>query len=81
MHVIIRSDGSARAIYDEAIDLVALGRLSIQRASHVEPDADGQWTADLRPVEGPVLGPFNRRSEALVAERAWLEANWLATNP
>ena len=41
------------------------------------PTADGRWTADLRPVGGPVLGPFARRSEALEAERAWLEANWL----
>ena len=29
------------------------------------------------PVGGPVLGPFDRRSEALEAERAWLEAHWL----
>ena len=49
----------------------------IARASHVEPDPDGRWQADLRPVGGPVLGPFDRRSEALAAELAWLEAHWL----
>ena len=37
------------------------------------------WLADLSPVNGPVLGPFDRRSEALAAELAWLEANWLLT--
>ncbi|MEN9664013.1 MAG: hypothetical protein RLZZ326_376, partial [Planctomycetota bacterium] len=42
------------------------------RASHVEPDADGNWGADMGPVDGPVLGPFKNRSEALGAERGWL---------
>ena len=39
---------------------------------------DGAWTADLSPVNGPVLGPYTRRSEALAAEIAWLE-RWLAS--
>ena len=42
------------------------------------PTPDGRWRADLRPVVGPVLGPFAHRSEALEAERAWLEAHWLS---
>lgn len=29
------------------------------------------------PVGGPVLVPFDRRSEALEAEVAWLEEYWL----
>ena len=57
----------------EVIDLTALGELSIRRASHVEPDDLGQWWADLAPVKGPLLGPFRRRSQALDAERLWLE--------
>jgi hypothetical protein len=48
--------------------------MSIQRASHVEPDEQGQWWADLAPVHGPKLGPFAVRSAALDAERCWLEA-------
>jgi hypothetical protein len=52
--------------------LRALGKLLITRASHVEPDADGNWWADMGPVEGPVLGPCASRSEALQAEREWL---------
>ena len=41
-----------------------------QRA--VEPDRDGFWWADMGPVDGPVLGPFRNRTEALTAERGWL---------
>ena len=77
MRLVIKPDGSVRCLYDEAVDLSSLGSLTIQRGSHVEPDATGRWLADLAPVDGPVLGPFNRRSEALSAEREWLEQNWL----
>ena len=77
MTLFIASDGTARAVYDEAIDLAVLGTLRISRASAVEPDASGRWTADLRACEGPVLGPFALRSQALAAEVAWLEAAWL----
>ena len=50
----------------------------IRALKHGEPDAKGRWTADLGPVGGPVLGPFDLRSHALDAELAWLETNWLA---
>jgi len=65
-------------MYSEAIDLALLGVVSIRRASHVEPEADGTWCADLAPVGGPKLGPYALRSQALDAERAWLEAHWPA---
>lgn len=48
------------------------------RASHVEPKMQGQriaWWADLEPVNGPLIGPFAKRSEALKAEVQWLEDN------
>ena len=77
MKLLVKPDGTVRAIYQEAIDLGVLGRPTIARASHVEPDGEGRWLADLKPVGGPVLGPFDRRSEALAAEIAWLEAHWL----
>ena len=77
MDLIVSPDGTIRAVYAEAIDLGVLGHLVISRASHVEPDDSGCWLADLRPIGGPVLGPFERRSEALAAEIAWLEAHWL----
>lgn len=82
MELVIAPGGLARCIYDEAIDVAALGRVSIWRASHVEPDETGQWLADMAPIGGPRLGPFHRRSDALAAERKWLEIHWLpASSP
>ena len=77
MQLIVQPNGIVRCLYGEELDLHALGNLSIERGSHVEPTATGQWTADLWPVNGPVLGPFRRRSDALTAERQWLEQHWL----
>jgi hypothetical protein len=77
MQLVVGPDGSVRCLYGEVIDLAELGALQIRRASLVEPTADGKWLADLSPTAGPSLGPFNLRSEALDAEREWLEANWL----
>jgi len=77
MQVVIQPNGAVRAIYCEAIDLTSLGRPEISRGSHVEPDAEGRWYADLAPVGGPKLGPFALRSEALAAEVAWLQEHWL----
>jgi hypothetical protein len=77
MDLVVDPSGRAFAIYDEAIDLTALGRPLIARASRVEPDDSGLWHADLSSVGGPVLGPFPRRSEALAAELAWLRDHWL----
>ena len=77
MQLVIHTSGSACCLYDEAIDLRALGRLTIRRASHVEPDANGDWIVDLSPVTGPRLGPFPSRRHALDAERGWLEQHRL----
>ena len=77
MQLVITLDGTTRCIYGEDIDLHTLGQVTIARGSHVEPDDQGQWWADMSPVSGPRLGPYVRRSEALQAEVAWLEANWL----
>jgi hypothetical protein len=72
MELIVAVDGGVRCIYDESLDLRTLGKLQITRASHVEPDSDGNWWADMGPVGGPLLGPFGSRGEALGAERGWL---------
>jgi hypothetical protein len=77
MEMVINPKGRVRCIYGEEIDLTALGQVSISRASHVEPDAQGQWWANLTPVHGPTLGPFSLRSDALAAEVTWLETHWL----
>jgi len=80
MDLIVSPDGTIRAVYAEVIDLGVLGHLVISRASHVEPDEAGRWIADLTPVNGPILGPFDRRSDALAAEQSWLESNWLLSS-
>jgi len=77
MQLIVQPGGDIRCVYAEAINLPQLGKLVIARGSHVEPDAAGQWFADLSPVHGPTLGPFANRSDALAAEANWLERHWL----
>ena len=72
MELIVDAGGGVKCIYDETLDLRALGKLQITRASHVEPDSDGNWWADMGPSGGPVLGPFGTREQALTAERRWL---------
>jgi hypothetical protein len=71
----VESAGRVEALYAEAIDLAALGELTIRRAGHVEPDAAGGWFADLSPLGGPRLGPYPKRSTALAAEQAWIHAH------
>lgn len=78
IELVVSPDGTTRSIYDERLDLKCLGPVSIARASHVEPSQSGEWLADLSPVGGPSrLGPFDKRSEALAAEVAWLQEYWL----
>jgi hypothetical protein len=77
MQLVVEPGGVVKAVYGEEIDLAALGSPMIRRASRVEPDQQGRWLADLSPVDGPTLGPFPSRSEALAAEHTWLETNWL----
>lgn len=77
MQLVIDPTGGICCLYDEVLPLADFGRLTIARGSHVEPTAAGHWTADLSPVNGPLLGPFATRSTALAAEREWLEAHWL----
>src|SRR5205814_4594772 len=77
VELLVDPRGQVRCLYTECLDLAQLGRMRIRRASRVEPDILGRWWADLSPVRGPRLGPFRKRSEALTAEAAWLEAHWL----
>jgi len=80
MQIVVAPGGGIRCLYDEAIDLNLIGKVQILRGSHVEPNDEGSWFADLAPVGGPYLGPFLKRTEALAAEIAWLEAHWLSTS-
>lgn len=73
-------NGNLHSIYNEDINLVELGKLNITRASYVEPDENGQWFADMSPLQKDVkLGPFKLRSLALQAEREWIN-NYLLIN-
>ena len=72
MELVVDAGGDVRCVYGEELDLRELGKLQITRASRVEPDRDGFWWADMGPVDGPVLGPFKNRTEALQEERGWL---------
>ena len=87
--VVINIDGGfMEFIYDD--DLAPLtdeGITSIRRVSHVEPvdlstirpwcdcGVTVGWEADMRPVNGPVLGPYATRGKALEAEVSWLKTN------
>lgn len=77
MDLVIDRSGHVRTIYAELLDLSPLGKVSISRASHVEPNSQGSWYADLSPLGGPPLGPFPCRSLALAAETEWLSRHWL----
>lgn len=68
--MIVQPNGEITTLYAEVLDLAALGALKIARASEVEPDDQGDWWAQI--LDGPRLGPFPLRSQALAAEVAWL---------
>ena len=47
LELVVQPNGGVRCIYNEDINLSALGRVQIRRASHVEPSDNGRWFADL----------------------------------
>lgn len=79
--VFILADGTVKFLYyDEIKPLLNIGPAQVARASHVDPEltSDGLfWFADLSPVSGPKLGPFDTRTLAIAAEVAWLTENYL----
>lgn len=81
MELVVDPRGGVRCLYTEALELAALGPPAVRRASRVEPDGEGRWSADLAVSGGPVLGPFERRSEALAAEAEWLKRHWVSGGP
>lgn len=71
--------GEGRAIYsDEVAPYVRALNGRIERATHVEPAADGTWFVDLSRFGrlSPVSG-FETRREAIEWEIAWLKKYWL----
>ncbi len=77
MNLIIAADGRIRGIWDEEIALDALGSPRICRASHVEPDAQGRWLADLAPVGVPFWVPSSGvRKRWMRRWRGWMSTGW-----
>jgi hypothetical protein len=79
--IFIHPDGTIRFLYYDSVkNLLDLGQSEIKRASHVEPEKTEfgwRWYADLSPVAGPKLGPFDGRDDAIAAEVEWLVENHL----
>jgi hypothetical protein len=74
----VHEDATMQFIYsDELRGLMDEGDATIKRASHVEPDDDLTWHADMSPVGGPVLSGFPTREAALRAEVEWINDNHL----
>lgn len=78
MEILFDTAGSGKAIYDEKLDLAVLGSVKMKRVSQVNPDENNKWWADLGIIYGPKLGPFDKYSQAVAAEVAWLRENYLA---
>lgn len=74
IQIVISGDRLRFIHQDDLAEAMRVGQVTTLRASHVEPGQDG-WRADLRPVNGPMLGPFTRRDTALRAEAEWLREN------
>jgi hypothetical protein len=79
MKIHIDAAGKATLIYTDDLKKTGLQIESIKRASHVEPDDKGNWIADMGPSNGPILGPFPTREQALAEEVKWLEKNVLGS--
>ena len=67
MLLVIDRPAQVRCHLRREIDLAALGSLSIARASHVEPDDQGQWFADLGPGQRSLSGAVSA-----IAAKLWL---------
>lgn len=81
MKIKINTNGTLNLVYTEDICVEELGKIdSIKRLFHVEPTQDNKWTAkvNIGTSECVVLGPYDKRSEALEAEVAWIEDNVLS---
>lgn len=77
--IVVDQKGTISFIYsDELRYLLDEGISTIKRVSHVEPAETGRgWTADMGPVNGPMLGPFETRQEALDREVEYLNTHVL----
>lgn len=70
MNITVDSNGNLHFIYsDELAGLLETGESKITRASHVEPHpTQTGWLADMRPVNGPILGANGRTVDGYAAD-------------
>jgi len=66
------STGTGHCLYDELIDLQAIGHLTMRRASRVEFDPDTQQWEVLPPDGGIPMFTHTSRSRCLTWERTHL---------
>lgn len=80
-YVIAFRNGEAHQIYDEGCPIAIPGKKVCKRASHVEPvegpENTVSWVVDLTPLGGPIFPPLTTRTQALAAERQWIEDHYL----
>lgn len=80
----ILPNGTIEFLYNDDLGpLMDLGTTTIQRASTVDPRQENSkvnWYADLALSQGPILGPFATRDQAIAAETLWLNENFLGKN-
>ena len=77
INITVQGDRMEFIYNDDLVALLDEGESTVRRVSHVEPlcvKGKHGWTADMSPVNGPVLGPYDTRAEALDAEVAWLQS-------
>lgn len=81
--VFIKPSGVIATLYNDATapSLRNMGKSTITRASHVEPDPEqnGEWLVDLTPSGGPVTKGFKSRGAALEFEEKWLNERLIPT--
>ena len=73
--IFIRPNGTINCIYTDDIRFLisSAQQVNIRRVSNVEPTTDGQWVADMSPIDGPESPAFDRRADALTWEKDWIE--------
>ena len=74
MQIIVKPTGVFISVYDDAFDYGDFCKPQIRRVSQIEPDDSGGWIADLSPINGPKLGSFDKRNEAIEAELEYVNA-------
>ena len=70
----IKPSGQVRYLHDDLVaGVIDPGPVTARRASHIEISEDGKtWYVDLAPVDGPTVGGFASRQQAVEYEEAWL---------